>query len=394
MSALADIASCSRVPEQGSRFDAVVVGAGPAGSAAALGLARSGLSTLLVERRALPRDKVCGCCLGHATLRAIRRLGLGEEIARLGAPLTGVQIVVGRTRLTLDLVEGIALARARLDAALARSAVEAGAVLCAPATAVLGPADRDARRVRLRTPSGDVEVAARLVIAADGLGGNLLRGGVTPRLPSKLATRIGLGGIVDEPPGEYVPGEITMAVDRSGYAGLVRLGDGRLNVAACVDPRAIRERGGAPAAVAAILRSAGLPEIPPATRLEGTRAFRFRPRHVVAERVLSIGDAAGFWEPGSGEGIAWALDAGIAVAEPANRLVRRWDRAYASRWGRAYRLWIRRRQRLSRILGALAARPALASHVARWVADRPGTLDRVFPRQTLVRAARGNGALA
>ena len=53
-------------------WDAVVVGAGPAGSMAALGLARAGAAVLLVDRATFPRPKVCGCCLNGAALAALR----------------------------------------------------------------------------------------------------------------------------------------------------------------------------------------------------------------------------------------------------------------------------------------------------------------------------------
>ena len=68
-------------------YDAVVIGAGPAGGIAALGLARAGQRVLLVDKQRFPRAKVCGCCLNASALAVLREAGLGERLDTLAPPL-------------------------------------------------------------------------------------------------------------------------------------------------------------------------------------------------------------------------------------------------------------------------------------------------------------------
>lgn len=85
-------------------WDAVVVGAGPAGSVTARELARRGRRVLLVDKATFPRAKVCGCCLNRASLAALDAVGLGDLPARLGAvPLDRVKLAAGRATVELNL---------------------------------------------------------------------------------------------------------------------------------------------------------------------------------------------------------------------------------------------------------------------------------------------------
>ena len=78
--------------DAGETWDAVVVGAGPAGAVAARELARRGHRVLLAERAKFPRGKVCGCCLNEHTLSALAAAGLGDLPARLDATTTGTDV--------------------------------------------------------------------------------------------------------------------------------------------------------------------------------------------------------------------------------------------------------------------------------------------------------------
>src|SRR6478735_9817102 len=79
-----------------TRFDVAIVGAGPAGAAAAILLARAGWSVALIERQAFPRRKVCGECIAASNLALLDALGIGAEVERLGgAELRRVALMRG-----------------------------------------------------------------------------------------------------------------------------------------------------------------------------------------------------------------------------------------------------------------------------------------------------------
>ncbi len=103
-----------------------------------------------------------------------------------------------------------------------------------------------------------------------------------------------------------------MACGRRGYLGLVRLEDGRLNLAAALDPCWMRVCGGPGPAAARLLAEVGWPPVPNLAEQNwrGTPALTRQARRRAAERLFLIGDAAGYIEPFTGEGMAWALAAG------------------------------------------------------------------------------------
>ncbi|MEO5882972.1 MAG: NAD(P)/FAD-dependent oxidoreductase [Caldimonas sp.] len=120
------------IAELPQRCDVLVVGAGPAGSAAAQWLARAGRDVLLVDQHAFPRDKVCGDGLIADALRALDRLGVREQVlaeARRSATVGCIGPRGGR----IDVPGSLAvLPRKRLDEIVCRAAVAAGARMFAP----------------------------------------------------------------------------------------------------------------------------------------------------------------------------------------------------------------------------------------------------------------------
>lgn len=159
-------------------YDVAIVGARCAGSALALMLAREGVKVLAVERATFPSDTMSGHFIQPAGVSALRRMGLGEDLAALGSP--------PQDRMTVDFgpvvlsgtpapmpdgtCSGFAPRRFRFDPMLAEAAVAAGAEL-REATGFLGPLVEAGRvaGIRTSTPSGAIEdTPARLVVGADG----------------------------------------------------------------------------------------------------------------------------------------------------------------------------------------------------------------------------------
>ncbi len=162
-----------------------------------------------------------------------------------------------------------------------------------------------------------------------------------------------------------------MACGGGGYTGLVRLEDGRLDAAAAFDAAWVRAAGGPGRAAARMVDEAGWPA---ANRLEesawrGTPALTRRPRRVAAERLFVVGDAAGYVEPFTGEGMAWALASGTAVAPLA---AERWRPELARQWTDLHGRIVGRRQTVCRTAAAVLRRPWLTRLVVRLLAHAPG----------------------
>ena len=132
-------------------YDAIVVGAGVAGSTAAILLAQAGWSVALIEKHEFPRRKVCGEALSAGNLALLDALGIGREFAALaGPPLRRAAIFVGGAAVTADLPRfddskhpwGRALGREHLDTLLVRRARTVGAEVWQPWTVTAVSSDR------------------------------------------------------------------------------------------------------------------------------------------------------------------------------------------------------------------------------------------------------------
>lgn len=324
----------------GGDWDAVVVGAGPAGSVAARELARRGARVLLLDRARFPRMKVCGSCLNAAALAALDAVKLAHVPKECGAvPLHSVRLAAGRRSAEVPLTGSVAVSRQAFDAVLVEKAVAAGATF------------RDGVMVKPH----DLMGTARVVIVATGLAG--AQGDVVP------GSRLGAGVIVpaDLVPDDFARGTISMATGRGGYVGLVRLEDDRLDVAAAFDADFVRSCGGTGPAAESILKQTGWPAIPGLAGLpwKGTPALTRRPANVAGHRFFAVGDAAGYVEPFTGEGMAWAIASAAAVAPLALRGIEKWDDDLVGEWQRVHSRLIRSRQGVCRVAARVLRSPAL-----------------------------------
>jgi flavin-dependent dehydrogenase len=356
-----------------SAWDAVVVGAGPAGAIAALGLARRGVSVLLLERAAFPRWKVCGACLSPGSRAALGAEGLGGLADSLGGKgLRRLLLHAGHRCASVALNGSVAVSRSALDGALVEAATSAGATFWAEARVTSIALEGEERRVRLVRAGAGVEVRARLVVDASGLGRGLEDGS---SLPDEVAngSRVGLGSVLRGDRYPVEDGDLHMAVAHSGYVGLVRVEDGSLNLAAALDPECLRAASPEDV-VSGVLVGAGLPPLRerPLTGWRGTPLLtRARPG-AGGCRLFRVGDAAGYVEPFTGEGICWALGAGRAAARLAAAAVERWSDELLEEW-RTYRVRsLGRSQRLCRVLSSGLRRPWLVRASVAALSVAPG----------------------
>jgi flavin-dependent dehydrogenase len=346
-----------------STWDAVVIGAGPAGSIAARQLALQAKSVLLVERQSWPRAKVCGGCLNQRALAHLDSLGQSSVVqAACGKPVQRIELRNGRQRLEIPLPAGVAICRSRLDAGLARNAIEAGVVFL-PGTTAHVAVERErvaVRRVELLASGySPLHVRAKVVIAADGLGHPSL--GRLPEFQSvaQAGGKIGLACALAQAPPWLSDGAIMMAIAPAGYVGVVGTSDGRANVAAALRPDFVKSSGGAACVVRDILRQVGLLPLTIAANVSwrGTPVLTRRSVRLIHERVFVLGDAAGYVEPFTGEGMAWAIESALLATPWILESMRAWDETKAMGWDHAMRQRVRRNQFICRATAELLRRP-------------------------------------
>jgi geranylgeranyl reductase family protein len=348
-------------------WDVVIVGAGPAGSAAAMSALRTrpGARVLLLDRSDFPRDKACGDGIAPQAL---------DELARLGA----AQVLADRVpvhRLRISAPDGTVAAR-RLprpdyvvprelfDARLVEAAVAAGAVL----------ERRTVRRLEVRADHVllDGGLAARVVVGADGANGVVRRQLGLGRQPAR-ATAVAVRGYADAPPGE--PEQVILLSERDwpAYAWSFATGDGRANVGFGMLLPSLKGR---PEGGRRALHD-GLAELLPGVRAERLVSHHLplssaRPRQPRG-RVLLAGDALSLINPLTGEGIYYALLsgrlAGAAATDPAT--ARDPGAAYAS----ALRRELGRHLRHTALLARATERPGVVDAGVAATARSPRAFD-------------------
>lgn len=334
-------------------WDSVVVGAGPAGSLTAHQLARRGHKVLLVEKSRFPRWKVCGACLGSAGVLALQRAGLGDLLARIGArPIRATRLLWRGREVQIPMRGMIAVSRGALDLALATAARNVGVEFLEGVRANI----KSNGRVHLQSDGVELLVDTRSVVQASGLramepGHSDLR--IDPR------SWIGLG--VDSDVVEDLPeDELLMIVGSRGYLGRVQTEDGRVNWAAAVDPVFLRSCGSPTESLKAICDEAGVGLTLPTKGWTGTPALTrsFPPQ---AGSIFRVGDAAGYVEPITGEGMSWALLGAMLLAPIVGDVIA--GGVVGNRWPAAHRSLFRVRRLRCRVVSRTLRSP-LALHAA------------------------------
>ena len=305
--------------------DTVVIGAGPAGSAAAAILAEAGIAPLVIEKDRFPRRKVCGEFLSGSARESLVRLDVLAEIAGEAAPIERASVRLRRGRsVDFDLsARGFGISRLRLDEILAGRAAERGAEIRFGCR-VLAIENEGAgvTRLRLAADGGREEsVRTRSVVGAWGRWDALDR-----TLHRRFLARGGrfFGWSRDyEPVPGALEGDVRLYLFRGGYCGLSRVEGGRIHLAGVIsEARRRRIPSGWEAAVAHARRDnpaldrdlAALPARSPDGDL-GTGPVYFTAKHPTERGALMAGDAAGVIDPFLGEGLAAALASGVLAGE-------------------------------------------------------------------------------
>ena len=378
---------------------ACVVGGGPAGAVSAAVLARHGWQVTLLERQLAPRTKCCGECLVPRAAAWLAELGLGNALEQARAGSTReVRMLDARAGNAHPVwthafagQPGVIVPRAAFDAALRDGARRAGAAIYAGRGAKLIQAGGDvgaqvggrvaggaligAPAVVTITALNDSLVAPRdvhfdLVVAADGVGSAIAR--AAGLAPTTTGSRAGWSFTFEHCTDDHTlapVGTIELILFGSAYLGLVRRGH-------VVHMAAIVERGDRwPSAPAEALRmmATRAPQLArflahyeasqPLPALEAACGpLPWQPRAVTAGRVALVGDAAGYAEPYTGEGMGWAIEGAMLIGECFRD---GWTAAAAAEYQRRWRATVGRAQTHNLRVGMLLRGGRVAAHATR-----------------------------
>jgi flavin-dependent dehydrogenase len=359
--------------------DAVVVGGGPAGLAFAAAAAARGLDVLVLEARPFPVDKACGEGILPAGHRALASLGILDGLGPADAtPLRAIRWVDAlgpEVEVPLPTPGGLGVRRLALSAALLARAGAAGAEI--RQSAVTGHR-REPDSVAVET--GQETVRGRLLVAADGLASPVrhregldLQAGRRRRFGVRRHVACASGGSAVE---------VHLADGVEGY--VTPAGDGRVGIAFLFEGRA---PGGWDALLGRFPRlTERFSRAAPLSEERGAGPFEQASRARVLDRLVLLGDAAGFVDAVTGDGTSLALCGAIDLAALAPEAIARGaGRATLLPYERAWRERYRRYALFTRALLAISRRPALRRRLIALAARAAG------PLEWLVAAALAGG---
>jgi geranylgeranyl reductase family protein len=364
--------------------DVLVVGGGPAGAATAAFLAERGVDVLIVDKARFPREKPCAEYLSPGVVDVLCRLGALERIRAADAAWpVGMRICAGREGFFLSYNlsyngastprSALGITRPIFDLALLDHARARGARV-REGVRVIGATVEAGRVVGVRavSQSGEERLRARVVVAADGVHSAVTRSLALDR-PVRWPRRLGLiaryrGSTRIEQAGE-------MHVGRGLYCGLAPVGEQLVNVglvgrletkprSESVDAFFERRLAEIPGVVEAL---GGARRITP---VRGVGPIARRVRRVAGPGYLLVGDAAGFLDPFTGEGVYRALR-GAELAATAAELALHHPAALPLGYESARRAAFADKERVSLLVQLFLSSYRLFGYVADHVAARP-----------------------
>lgn len=370
-----------------THFDAIIIGAGPAGSAAAILLARAGWSVALIEKQRFPRRKVCGECVAASNLPLLAELGIGAELdACAGAELRHFALMHGKRTVVSELPAaahdkyrwGRAISRDKLDTLLLEQARTTGAQILQPWSLQSIEGTAGAWRSTVRNVDSHETRTLHSAVAIDAHGS----WEALPNRQRRLARSAGdlFAFKANFEQAQLQAGLLPVLALDGGYGGMVVAGGGVTTVACCIRrdrlDAARRAMPGVSAGqvVEAMLDSecAGVHQALRAATRQGPwlAAGALEPgiRLGAEDRVFRIGNAAGEAHPIIGEGISMALQSAWLLCghllSPASRqeaTAPAWQAKVARRYAADWRRLFQPRLRLASAFAHAAMRPLLAA---------------------------------
>lgn len=309
--------------------DVVIVGGGPAGSTTASLLAARGHAVLVLDRARFPREKPCAEYCSPGVIDVLKRIGALDKIERLAPSRPRGMHVNARGSVYAqtydDTHRALGVMRPLLDRALLEHAIDNGAKLwerCLVSEVISN--NGRVSGVRARTPRGIINIEAQFVVGADGVHSTVAKSlGLT-----KEARRLRRLGLVARYEGETNISEYgEMHVAKKMYCGLAPVGNGVVNVGLVEELSRDHRRGPIddyfeqrltqiPGVVRALGRARRI------TPVRGVGPLAHTVKRVAGPGYLLVGDAAGFHDPFTGEGIYRALHGGELAAEAIDAALR------------------------------------------------------------------------
>ena len=370
-----------------SPWDVVVIGAGPAGAIAARQLGLQGKCVLLIDKARMPRDKVCGGCLGGTALKLLNDIGLGHIPATCeGVRLKTFELSCGGRKAAVSIGDRIAISRCAFDDALVREAVRAGVTMRDQTVGRLAPVANDSfRSIIVSDGRDEVTVRATVVVIATGLAqpppGFVVQ--IAPGSP------IGLGAVSQHAPVNVVRTCLHMAYGAHGYVGITEVERDQFDIAASIYPSALSQAHSPGRLIQQLLQESGSRISMDWEKLHwhGTTRLTRTTTPIGSHRCLLIGDAAAYVEPFTGEGIGWAMKSGVLAASLLSGNHERWDGSIPSHWERRFAETIGVRHKCCSTIGLLMRMKPLRRPVAWGLQHAPflsrpvvRLLDRPFTR--------------
>jgi flavin-dependent dehydrogenase len=383
-------------PESGAVFDVAIVGGSVAGASLAIHLARRGRTALLLDRARFPRDKPCGEGIMPHGAAALRDLGILDALLSRGArrfagiryhagvpgiaPATGLFPEVQGERL------GVAVRRTLLDAVLLEKARRTPGVEVREGVEVkdlLLDASGAARGVRLA--SGE-EVRARVTAGADGARSRVRRLLGLERESGERPRYGVVGHFAHAPLGDAERAWVDVTLAEACEAYLTPVSASETGIALLVEKPAMESFAGRrDARFLEVVRAlpstpAWLRDLPLAEATMACGPLAVRPARMVADGALLVGDAAGFLDAITGEGISIALTTAPAAAAAIDRAIERGDvSAHALAPYEARRKSLTRDpERLTRMVLLLAREKRIGRAAIRLLRARPALFRKLL----------------